>query len=1615
MGFFSKIFREVKRAVHNVVDVVEDTAKNLGVVLGVKEQDIPKTDLATTSSEGVLLNKTAATSSINVIIGTRRSGGTRVLLHTQGNKNADLYSVLVFAEGPISGIRDIEINDEKPSAFGGSDSYNVSDNSRFSLTPDVSFCAHFGAWTQSADALFSANLGNIWTSAHKLTGLAYSATKYTYNAEKISSLPTQTAVIDGALLYDPRDGQQKFSSNAALAILFYMRSDVFGERVPDDEIDFESFKVAADVADRTAETFAGAGQHYKPIDINAVIDTSKGRLDNMKALLAHAHASLPYSEGKYRLVIRSATESSFEFTDDNIVGDISVGSSGASDKYNRATVTFIDPDLNWQENTVVYPTDDAEHQQLLAEDNGIEKNGEVTADMITNKYQALDYARRYVYESRKSLNISFSATVEARKVLPGQVVTVTTSQLGSFLFSIEKRVVTADGEYKFTLKEYDPSLYSWINLTEISAGYTPTLPNVYNLPAPQNLVFSAVEYNANYQGVLSWNESNSAFVTRYKIDIYNTVTGLLAWSNTVTDNNVQVPNLPAGNYRADIKGLSEVSATPISSVSWTYSVPVLPIVSGLVQVGEFDADLSLSWSHVSNHAALRSYRVELLIDDLVIFSTMSSTENITITNAQFQSIGYPRDFDVHVSAVNVALSNGPAASLSIKKPAPAPPLSVSFTPSSDALIVRTVKAANAKGMTAWLSTVSPVEQVTENQVYSGISTRFDIGDLSPLTQYYVKLASYDAFGLGESSAHTVTTLNDAVADAINQLTERDLSLSDDIEQVAKAAAERVQKQQVETDDVAEQLFKSAARAAEMQRYQLSQNDEYYRILNAVVEIDPSNGTITNRAYEYTNNKFSEASLLIDGVNSAIALQASRIDTTNDRLTDAESELSVQAGLINQRATFTQLTETVAGAIAAIQPAYVTTFNTGLDGWVAQSGTAVYNAGAWVDLTLGDIAATMDYSGADNHVIQLSIARESGAVWAGKVQYKTASHDYSSDYEMDIPEILDDGQLYTVTVDFGDVEDYTASNITGLRIILGETTDDMYQLHSLQAGKRTAAQAAIEGLQGRVSSAEQNIDAVSGQLSNYVTTTFYEQNTLTQNDVQQTLDSWNAQYSVIAKLTELDENGTVTKANSAEQWIDGAEALISQIAQSTTQQEYGARVSAVEQTLDAQAGSISQQIVSTHQSQVDNDDLSENAFLEAANAASSAREQLKQNDTIALARSETKAVASETTALAQTVDELEVVVDENKAEFSDYRRAAIGYCVDANGNPTSHETAASCELAGNTWRGNSSIAEALRNVKVTGTNSAGETVEISAGNMYQTILEADGRGAATAALLAVYGDQLAGVFANAGEDGSSLEFIANQMKFKTQNGTKTPFRVEGDQVYANELIVDGASIKDATITSEKVVNSAITNAQIANASITSAKIANGQITNAHIANAAITSANIANGQITNAHIANAAITSAKIGDGQITNAKIGDVIQSANYSPGVSGWRILKNGSAEFNGVVVSREMTVASGTFSLGRVQGGDGTIKYDAILDTGYPANAWSGSKFYTGVAVGFVNTGVQSNTPSTSAWGVSAEVIPLTRFYSQATINLRIRVYGAYNVTLDPCNISWRLLRVT
>lgn len=152
--------------------------------------------------------------------------------------------------------------------------------------------------------------------------------------------------------------------------------------------------------------------------------------------------------------------------------------------------------------------------------------------------------------------------------------------------------------------------------------------------------------------------------------------------------------------------------------------------------------------------------------------------------------------------------------------------------------------------------------------------------------------------------------------------------------------------------------------------------------------------------------------------------------------------------------------------------------------------------------------------------------------------------------------------------------------------------------------------------------------------------------------------------------------------------------------------------------------------------------------------------------------------------------------------------------------------------------------------------------------------------------------------------------------------------------------------------------------------------------------------------------------------RVTNANIGGDIFSDNYSPGNSGWRIRQNGAAEFNGVVMSRQLQVATGTVAINQsgLHSTEYAIRFTTIINTGFNVQPWTGANRTYQATVGISDASVNapSGAPPNVDWGWSTEVISNTNWNGAAQIRLRVRFYGL-NVNSISGTLRWRLYEVT
>ena len=517
--------------------------------------------------KGILVNKQSNDASVPVIYGERLVGGTRVFMETSGTDNTYLYMAIVMAEGEINSIEEVRVDDKAvtwaSSLTDGTEVEVGSGDSNFykDSTSLIRIEPHFGTDGQSASSLLS-TLSN-WGSNHKLSGLCYLALRFKWNQDVFSSIPKVQAKIKGkkVVAYNSSLVAQTsaYSTNPAWCLLDYLTNARYGKGLAITDIDLQSFYDASVVCTTQVTPYSSAS-NINIFDTNAVLDTSKKVIENVRELIKGCRGYLPYTSGKYKLVIETTGTASITLTEDDIIGGYSLGSPNKKDKFNRVIVSFINPDRNFQVDEVQFPPiDDSslpsadQHSTMKTADGGILLEGRFDFKTLTSPYQAEEMAEVILRRSREALTLSISVSFDAYDLAIGDIVNITHASLG---FSAKPfRVLSLSFNEDYTigldLIEHQDSHYTWATKTQATTIPSTNLPNPFNIQPPASLTLTddLVEYSDGTvltRLLITIGASTDQFVEDYEVEVKQT---LDKNGNSVTEDYKLVGEGKAINYQ----------------------------------------------------------------------------------------------------------------------------------------------------------------------------------------------------------------------------------------------------------------------------------------------------------------------------------------------------------------------------------------------------------------------------------------------------------------------------------------------------------------------------------------------------------------------------------------------------------------------------------------------------------------------------------------------------------------------------------------------------------------------------------------------------------------------------------------------------------------------------------------------------------------------------------------------------------------------------------------------------------------------------------------------------------------------------------------------------------
>ena len=518
-------------------------------------------------------------------------------------ENERLFMALAIAAHKVDHIGQIWLNDDLIGTFGDKASYEFH-NGRTDCDPYL---------LKNAPSWKSDMIGD---------GLAWLRLTLKYDAEKFPyGVPNIKVEVWGKPVYDPRTNKTAWSNNGALIILDFYRSYL---GVPDSDIDFDAFKVAADLCNEPVTT--PEGNTEPRYTINGAYELS----ESPSAILDHMHkciaAEPTYVAGKHGILMQAYNGPAVLRIEPNQIID---------------TVN-ITPELSLRDATnAIYGTFvDAEQQYIKTDfepvivDEWIEEDGlEIKENMdyrfVTSPYQAARLSNLYLRKKRAGRRVQLRMNMDGYAYRPGEVILLNLPQIG--IQNLEFRVA----EWKFhpqegvdiLLEEDGAYIYEDIIGKPFVRPPFTVLPTGGVAP-PLNLAFAATNIGEVVQGYLSW-QSAAADVRYNTVNIIES--GKVIQSIQVPQDRVDLSGLVRGSYRAEVRSINAAGAMSAPAiVDFDIQAPPKPVSVEMVG-GMF----SLTCIPHGGETAQHGYTFEFWFSDKKLAST-NDTEVTTKANRQGQ-------------------------------------------------------------------------------------------------------------------------------------------------------------------------------------------------------------------------------------------------------------------------------------------------------------------------------------------------------------------------------------------------------------------------------------------------------------------------------------------------------------------------------------------------------------------------------------------------------------------------------------------------------------------------------------------------------------------------------------------------------------------------------------------------------------------------------------------------------------------------------------------------------------------------------------------------------------------------------------------------------------------
>jgi hypothetical protein len=478
----------------------------------------------------------------NIVYGTTRIGGQILNIESTGELQNNLGMAIVLAAHPIDCINKIYVDDRLSTAseLQGKFEYLFVDG------------------TQTTVPQFAIDIMPSWTNQHLALGKAVLYCKLVYDEDVYRGVPKINVEVRGKRVYDPRDGQTKFSDNWALCCADYL-TGYYGANRTYDDLDTDSLINSANISDeltatgqRTIKVLSGgdyvdqlipAGTE-KRYTINGSFRVLDRPLDKIDELSAAGAGKIVNNLGKWYFFAGAYKDPEMVFNEMDVLGDINLQVGGDfRNRINTVKGTYADVSMEHQ------PTDFkvVTSEDYITKDGGEVLEQDMQLNFTNSPYTASRIGKILMERSRVGAFLTVKLKTKVLALRTFDTMVLYNKRLGWDAMVYESDGVTPlliDGVQAYgkvfrivamsgvptdgidvTLHEEYPSIYTWEegDTFEIEPVPLTTLPNPYFLDAPKNidviedLFISVNGGQVKNKALVSWEAGDALRTTRYEL------------------------------------------------------------------------------------------------------------------------------------------------------------------------------------------------------------------------------------------------------------------------------------------------------------------------------------------------------------------------------------------------------------------------------------------------------------------------------------------------------------------------------------------------------------------------------------------------------------------------------------------------------------------------------------------------------------------------------------------------------------------------------------------------------------------------------------------------------------------------------------------------------------------------------------------------------------------------------------------------------------------------------------------------------------------------------------------------------------------------------------------